>query len=630
MRTDLRMRKITTMLIIAALFAPYFISVGIVPTRAAAAPDLITPTIVFDMSHGQYKDTIFAAEDAMLEANLTAMGFNVIWAWGGINDTILEDATGLVLGAIYGTTNGFTNAEVTAIDDWFNAGNKFLWVGSDSDYAGYAYINNNASMILDAVGSHVYPEALSISDAYSNCNASYRVVANGTSTDPYVADIVKDVDAVLMHGPTSLYGSTTGTQGTGVVALENTTIENVYPLVYYGASATITDSDLVPPLAHVDGEEGKFVAVSIEVNAGDDETGVIVVSGASPYGDYQPMTTEEYYTVPLNGYNLVYQAFDVGMEIATGALIVFDMGHGQYKDTIFAAEDALLETNLNGMGYQVAWAWGSLNDTLLKRARGLVIGAIYGTTNGFTPDEISDVAGWFNKGNKFLWVGSDSDYAGYAYINNNASLILDAVGSHVYPEALSISDAYSNCNASYRVVANGTSTNPFVADIVDGVDAVLMHGPTSLYGSTTGSMGEGVVALENTTIENVYPLLYYGASATITNSDLVPPLAHLDGEAGKFVAVTLEIKAGEAGNGVIVVSGASPYGDYQPMTTTEYYTVPLTGDDFVYQTFEFGMAYAMNPWTPTQAGFTIDPLLLIGIAGVVLVVIILVVVLKRR
>jgi hypothetical protein len=623
------MRKIAAMLLITALFAPYFISVGIVPTKAAAAPNPITPTIVFDMSHGEYKDTIFAHEDARLEANLTAMGFNVIWAWGGINSSILADASGLVLGAIYGTTNGFTGAEVTAISTWFNAGHKFLWVGSDSDYAGYAYINGNSSMILDAVGSHVYPEAISISDAYSNCNSSYRVVANSTSTNPFVADIVDGVDAVLMHGPTSLYGSTSGAEGTTVVALENTTIPNVYPLLYYGASATITDSDLVPPLAHHDGESGKFVATTIEVAAGTDGTGVIVVSGASCYGDYQPMTTQEYYTVPLNGYKLVYQAFDFGMEKAAGSLIVFDMSHGEYKDTIFAHEDARLEGNLTAMGYQVVWAWGGINDTLLARARGLVLGAIYGTTNGFTGAEVTAISTWFNAGHKFLWVGSDSDYAGYAYINGNSSMILDAVGSHVYPEAISISDAYSNCNSSYRVVANSTSTNPFVADIVDGVDAVLMHGPTSLYGSTSGAEGTTVVALENTTIPNVYPLLYYGASATITDSDLVPPLAHHDGESGKFVAMTIEINAGTDGTGVIVVSGASCYGDYQPMTTQEYYTVPLNGYKLVYQTFAFGIDYAMNPYPPAVP-FVIDPLLIAGIIGVVVVVIILVVVLKRR
>jgi hypothetical protein len=341
------------------------------------------------------------------------------------------------------------------------------------------------------------------------------------------------------------------------------------------------------------------------------------------------MYTTEYYDVPLEGNVLVEQTIDWGMDMVLDPIIVVDMSHGQYSSYVFGEEDTWMKGNLTAMGYRVGFAWGGLNDSILARADGLLIGGIYGVTNGFTAAEITAVADWFNEGNKFLWVGSDSDYSGYAYINNNASLILDAVGSHVYPEAISISDAISNCNASYRVVANGTSTDPFVADIVDGVSQVLMHGPTSLYGSTSGAEGTDVVALEDESIANVYPILYYGASATIGDSDLVPPLAHDDGDSGEFVAMTLEINAGTAGTGVIVVAGASPYGDYQPMYTTEYYDVPLEGNVLVEQTIDFGMNYAMNP-TPPGPGFAIDPVLLMGIAGAVVVVIIIVVVMRRR
>ena len=40
------------MLLIAALFAPFFISVGVIPPKVVASPD-ITPVIVVDMGHGQ-------------------------------------------------------------------------------------------------------------------------------------------------------------------------------------------------------------------------------------------------------------------------------------------------------------------------------------------------------------------------------------------------------------------------------------------------------------------------------------------------------------------------------------------------------------------------------------------------
>jgi hypothetical protein len=115
-----------------------------------------------------------------------------------------------------------------------------------------------------------------------------------------------------------LYGSNSSTPGENVdpVALETVSIENVYPLLYYGGNATITDGDVTYPYAHTDGDVGEFVAATLEVAAGANETGVIIVSGASPYGDYRPMITHEYYGIPMNGEKLVVQGITVGLEKA--------------------------------------------------------------------------------------------------------------------------------------------------------------------------------------------------------------------------------------------------------------------------------------------------------------------------
>ncbi|RDE13722.1 MAG: hypothetical protein C4K49_08295 [Candidatus Thorarchaeota archaeon] len=312
MRIGIREKRIATMLILAALFGSYLAAP--VPVRAAG-----TGTIVFDLSHGQYKATIFNTTDLWLTGNLTQMGYTVVWAKGGINASILENAVAFIAGSIYGVTKGYSTAELTAITDWFNTGKKFMWIGYDSDFGGYTYINDNMTAILDGVDSHVYGEPTAVADPISCTGASYRVVANGTSTNSYVASIVANVNKVLMHGPTLVYGSnsTTPSHSTAPVALETTTITNVYPLLYYGGNATILDSDATPPIAHADGAKGKFVAATLEINAGTAKTGVLVVSGASPYGDYQPMYSDAYYGVALNGYNLVKQAIDFGINTAT-------------------------------------------------------------------------------------------------------------------------------------------------------------------------------------------------------------------------------------------------------------------------------------------------------------------------
>ncbi|MHA1246889.1 MAG: hypothetical protein ACTSPE_06140 [Candidatus Thorarchaeota archaeon] len=469
----------------------------------------------------------------------------------------------------------------------------------DSDYSG-AYINDNMTAILEAVGSHVYPEPTSIEDPVSNCGAGYRPVANKTSDDAYVADIVEGTTKVLMHGPTLLYGSNSDTPGENVSA-------NVYPLLYYGGNATIVDHDILYPYAHKDGDKGEFVAATLEVKAGEAGDGVIVVSGASPYGDYQPMCSWEYHDVELDGYNLVINAIHYGIGIARedAPTIVFDFSHGQYSTKLINTTDLQLAENLTAMGYNIVWAMGGINDSILSDAVGLVLASVYGEANGFLQSEIQAIADWFNDGGKLLWVGCDSDYSG-AYINDNMTAILEAVGSHVYPEPTSIEDPVSNCGAGYRPVANKTSDDSYVADIVEGTTKVLMHGPTLLYGSDSDTPGENVsaVALETTTIDNVYPLLYYGGNATIVDHDILYPYAHKDGDKGEFVAATLEVEAGEAGTGVIIVSGASPYGDYQPMCSWEYHDVELDGYNLVINGITKGISIAYDLAHPTTTTTT--------------------------
>jgi len=299
--------------------------------------------IVFDYSHGQLNSYLLETEDAWLAGNLTEMGYEVVWAMGGINSSILADAQGLVAGSIYENL-GYSAQEIADIADWFNSGNKFMWIGYDDDYPG-KYINDNMTAILSAVGSHVYGEPTAIHDSEENCGASYRAVANTTSSDPFVSEIVEGVSHVLMHGATCLFGSTIAEPNSGIVSLEDTTISEVYPLLYYSAAATIYDYDLIPPLAHTIGQTGLFTATTLELSAGVDSSGIIIVSGASPYGDYRPMYTEYYRDVTLTGNLLVLQAIRFGM-ISTQESDI-------QEPTVDHPPDISLEEGLTG--YAITW-----------------------------------------------------------------------------------------------------------------------------------------------------------------------------------------------------------------------------------------------------------------------------------
>lgn len=272
-------------------------------------------------------------------------------------------------------------------------------------------------------------------------------------------------------------------------------------------------------------------------------------------------------------------------------LIVFDYSHGQYYSQVESL-DLSLESDLETMGYDVVWARGGINYTILSNASGLIIGAIWGESNVFSLDELLTIYAWFSLGHKFLWIGTDSDTYG-DYINDQMSSILEYIGSHVYPESVIVEDPISNCGASYRVIANRMSNDDFVSPIVEGVSGVLMHGSTILYGSDS-ELSPGVsvnpVALETTTIQDVYPLLYYAESAVCFDTDTAPPLVHSNGEIGSFACATLEINLGLLNTSVAIVSGSSPYGNYQPMYTSDYYGKTLEGNLFVKQAINFGMA----------------------------------------
>ncbi|MFW9961198.1 MAG: hypothetical protein ACFFDV_09275 [Candidatus Thorarchaeota archaeon] len=272
-------------------------------------------------------------------------------------------------------------------------------------------------------------------------------------------------------------------------------------------------------------------------------------------------------------------------------LIVFDYSHGQYRSDIESL-DLSLKIELENMGYEVVWAWGGINYTILSNASGLIIGAIWGESNLFSLYELLTIYAWFNLGHKFLWIGTDSDSYG-DYINDQMSSILEYIGSHVYPESVLVEDPISNCDLSFRVIANRMGDDDFVSPIVEGVSGVLMHGPTILYGSNSAlSPGVAVnpVALETTTIQDIYPLLYYSESAHCFDDNTIPPVVHSDGETGSFVCAALESNLGFFNNSVAMVSGSSPYGRYQPMYTSDYYGKTLEGNLFVKQAINFGMA----------------------------------------
>ena len=103
------------------------------------------------------------------------------------------------------THNIFTAGNLSAIETWFETGDKFLWVGGESDYGGYYLANNTSNPVLAEIGSDLRLDSGSVEDPTSNDAAAYRVVVNTTGVSSDLTDYVTDgFHQLVMHGPTAV------------------------------------------------------------------------------------------------------------------------------------------------------------------------------------------------------------------------------------------------------------------------------------------------------------------------------------------------------------------------------------------------------------------------------------------
>lgn len=239
----------------------------------------------------------------------------------------------------------------------------------------------------------------------------------------------------------------------------------------------------------------------------------------------------------------------------------------------------------------------------------------------FTMAEAEAVRDWFlntTTGHHFLWASGDAcfTYAGYpdAYRANNASMILQVLGSQLRYEPTAVEDPDHNTgDRPYRPVLNTTSDDPVVADCVEGITAVLAHGPTLLY----GLQGTTPVALEDTALPNVHTIMMTGAAGIINDpTPLDPMYAHTNGQEGHLVIVAAELGIGGTTHR-LVASGSAPIGGYNAMNFEESKGTPLDGPAFVRQTVTWGMEEpSLPPPLPME-------LILLAAGGVVIIVVVI-------
>ncbi|SEV84497.1 CGP-CTERM sorting domain-containing protein [Thermococcus thioreducens] len=297
----------------AAIIMAVFVFFGVFGFAMASAT-----TIGVDLAHGESDKGLAVLTDR--DGNVLAEGmiktlsdFN--WVYIGdpaVADTLgiqnvgdkitydaIKDVDFLILGQ---PSQAFSPDEIQAIVQWWNDGNRILWVAADSDYGDGPNRIDFADTILDAIGANLRVDQASVEDATSNAGAGYRVIGlvNPDPDTPEKDMITKDLangGKVLFHGP-------------GVVAYYDENgdwkplpvgggIENIYVIVTSSKDGQIVENTDPAANAYTAGDTGQFPLMAVQLFP--DMKNVLIVSGETPYGGYEPMWAPEYHGVKLDG-----------------------------------------------------------------------------------------------------------------------------------------------------------------------------------------------------------------------------------------------------------------------------------------------------------------------------------------
>ncbi len=293
-------------LLLMAIVFSLFIALTVLAPALSSAQTTRTVTVMADLAHGE--------SDKYLNY---IMGNITFVKWIVNKDPLTPDRLADVDILLIGQpTVAFSADEVNAIIDWLSKGNKALWVGGDSDYGnGYQTIQivNN---LMAAIGSKLRLEQGAV---YSNYNGTYTY---GGSDWPVIAkayyrmlafvepdnrpDLYTQIlsagisKPILMHGPTCvIWVDSSGNYHDPVTDITSDLIRLVY---FHYAHIGVNYANWAPlvydPVKYSK-DENTFVGYMAEYWG--DKNVIIVLSGESIYGDYEPAWASSYYGVSLDG-----------------------------------------------------------------------------------------------------------------------------------------------------------------------------------------------------------------------------------------------------------------------------------------------------------------------------------------
>jgi hypothetical protein len=556
------------------------------------------PMVMIDYAHAAFNSNYDKFADHLL-----SWGYNVTkFDSGNFTGTTFDGVDVLIIPA---SNYNYTNTELTAVKNWFDLGQKAIWVAGDSDFGSNPNWALRGNQILSEIGSQLRLESGAV-ESDINFKATYRVSApvynfNGTNSWDLVNGLpYQGADAMAsFHGPTAVIAKNT----TSYYNLENNQFTNV-EWVVKATNATFlpntSPADADGAQVHTNNQEGDFVMMALETNAGAGSTSKVVVSGENIFSTYKNMFNDPGENdIPQNDYYIVYNTMQwfVAREANVRPVVMIEA-----SGTSFVSDYTKTASTLQEWGYQTILNTEALTASSLT---GVDIVYMSQRTDNYTSTELGYLKTWFDSGMKNLWVTGDSDFGSNANYSIAANSALDAVGSSIYVESGAV-ESDINFKATYRVSATDYNTTGLNSKYITGrlpltgADAMAsFHGPTAVIGkNATGDY----VDLETHYLTNVEWVVKATNGTFLPNTSPAEALGaqvHTNNQEGKFVLMALQTNAGVSATSKIVVTGESIARAYKNMFEPVGENEIQHNDYFiVYNTFQWFKSIHLRPVNP--------------------------------
>ena len=232
---------------------------------------------------------IKGALEEVLEADITLQSImdNISYVdWvvltGDLTADDLKDAV-MLISVLSDKTQSYSEAEVTAINDWLDEGGKTIWLCGDSDYGSDYLRIDTTNALLEDIGSVLRVEHCAAQDPISNGGAPYRVLSVTDNIAEEFEFLAVGVNRALTHSP----GPLTAYSGGRYWALAEEQPDDVYVLLTTTEAGVIYDENPPVPESVEAGDEGSFVTLAIEVDWA--KGNMVILEGETPFAGYMPM-----------------------------------------------------------------------------------------------------------------------------------------------------------------------------------------------------------------------------------------------------------------------------------------------------------------------------------------------------